>query len=265
MNDPQTPPDLPPDIDYQPPSQPAGLSTGAKWGLGCSIGCLLTLLIAGTIIYFVYVKVKDFGNAVLDQFTAEAPIVFQQPEADPAVIEALTARFDAFGEALKTGAETEPLSLTGEEINLLIHNHPTWKDLAGKADVAITDDQLTARLSIPLDQVGSLVKGRYLNARASIRLSLAAGHLEGYLTDIEVANQPIPEPFRQELEKQNIFEGSRSDPNLKVELERIAEIRIEGGRLILVPKPAAERQPPAATPAPVPAPAAPAEAPPPTI
>lgn len=233
----------PPDIAYQPPQPKEGLSTGAKWGIGCSVGCLFTLLIAGVISYVIYVKAKEIGTGILNEYTSETPIVFVAPEADQASIDDVISRYDAFSDAMKEGTETSPLTLSEADINLLIYHHPDWKEMAGHTSISIEDDQLTGQLSIPLDELGSLLKGRFLNGSATIRLSLSDGHLEGYMDSIEVANQMVPPEIISELQKDNIFKKSETDPEFREKIRGLDEIRIEGGELIIVPKPAVDRQP----------------------
>lgn len=253
----ETPPQLPPDIDYQPVNRPEGMSAGAKWGIGCSIGCLLTLLIVGIIAYGIFVKTREITVGVLDKFSSVTPVAFTPPVAEPAAVEALTARFDAFSAAMESGTDTPPLELTGEDINLLIHHHPEWKGLAGKTEVAIEGQQLTGQISIPLSTVVPFLKGRYLNGKATIRLALVNGSLEGYIDDMEVANQKLPPEIMTQLQTENIFKDSQKDADFSTLMRTLQELKIEDGRLIIVPKPSAERQPGA--------PKVPAEAPPGTI
>jgi hypothetical protein len=247
----QTPPQLPPDIEYQLPPRPEPSSSGKKWGIGCSIGCLVALLIGSIAAYLIYSGVKKVGTAMLDTFSATTPIVFTAPTADPSVVSALIARYDGFSDAMKNGTETGPLELTGDEINLLIHHHPDWKELAGHAEVTVQEDQLTGRVSIPLDAI-PMMSGRYFNGTATIRLSLVDGKLEAYLDKIEAGSKPLPPEIANALKSENIFKNSQTNPELEKDIRSLKEIRIQGGRLIIVPKPAAER------------PAAPAEAPPPS-
>lgn len=239
----ETPPQLPPDIDYRPPAPEEGLSSGAKWGIGCSIGCLITLLVAGLAAYGIWVKVREFGANLLDRFTSGTPIVFVAPPAETAEVEGLVARVDAFSEALEQGADTGPLELDGRAINLLIHHHPGWKDLAGRAEVAIDGNQFTARISLPLDAMGSLLAGRYLNGKATVRLALENGALEGYLDDVEVGGRTLPPEIMAQLKSENFFQDARSDVEFRHMMKRLESLRIEAGRLIIVPKPAGERQP----------------------
>ncbi len=238
-----TPPPMPSQFDYQPPQPKEGLSTGAKWGIGCSVGCLVTLLIAGVIGYFVYVQAKEIGTRLLNEYTSETPIVFTAPEAEPGTIEELVGRFDTFRDAMKTGGEAQPLLLTGEEINLLIHHHPDWQDLAGHTAIEIEGNQMTGQMSLPLGDLGGFFEGRYLNGIATIRLAIANGVLEGYFDAIEVAGQPVPPEIISELQKENIFKDAQSDPQFRDLMKTIESLEIQDGQLIIVPKPAADRAP----------------------
>lgn len=256
MNEP-VPPQLPPDIDYQIPPRPEPVSSGTKWGIGCSIGCLIALLVGGIITYVIVTRIKSGLNAAFDAFSSSTPIAFTTPTADPGTISALITRYDAFADAMKNGTDTGPLELTGDEINLLIHNHPDWIELAGHTEVTIQDDQLTGRVSIPLDGV-PLMSGRFFNGTATIRLSLIDGKLEAYLDNIEAGGNPLPPEIASALKSDNIFKNSQSNPEMEKEIQSLKEIRIQGGRLIIVPKPAAER----AAPSPAEAPPAPPVSPP---
>ncbi|MCB1086261.1 MAG: hypothetical protein KDM63_04395 [Verrucomicrobiae bacterium] len=244
----ETPPQLPPDLEYQPPAQPEAMSAGAKWGIGCSIGCLLTLLIAGALLYVGYVKVKDLASGLLNQYTSETPLVFQAPEADSAEIESLMLRANTFGDAMKSGTDAPSLELTARDINLLIHHHPDWKEMANRAEVVIEGDQLTAQISLPLDEMSKVLKGRFLNGKATIRLVLANGILEGYLDDLEVANQKLPPELMSEFKDKNLFDDPSKRPQLEQMTRDFQELKIQGGRLIIVPKPASERAPKSAPP-----------------
>lgn len=235
-------PPLPPDIDYLPPQPSDGMSPGAKWGIGCSLGCLLLALVVGGLGIFGVIKAKQWGTAMLDQYTADAPLAFEAPVASPETVAALLERFDAFSAAMREGAEAEPLVLSGDEINLLIHHHPDWQELAGHVSVAIEDDQLTGTLSIPLDPIGGFLAGRFLNGKATLRLALSGESLEAYIEEIEVANQTLPETITRELKGKNLFEDAATDPEFRVTMGALDELRVAEGRLFIVPKPP-ERRP----------------------
>lgn len=254
----QSPSNLPPDVDYQPPQPSEGLSTGAKWGIGCGSGCLVALLIAGIVGYLAWSKTKEAIGDALDKFTSPDPIVFVAPEAEESVITAVMARFDAFTQAMKDAEEAEPLILTGEEINLLIYHHPDWNELAGKTSVDIVGDQFTGEVSLPLGELMPLLAGRYLNGQATVRIGLENGYLTGFIDALKVAEEEAPADVIRELQTQNIFQDAQQDPELRKLIETLEEIRVEDGKLIVIPKPAAERggAAPAETPAEASAPAA---------
>ena len=249
------PPPLQPDIEYRPPQPSRGLSTGAKWGIGCSIGCLITLLIGGLLAYLAFVKVKEAAVSLLDKFSSTSPVVFSAPPADQATIDSVLKRFDDFTEAMKEGRDVAPLALSGEEINLLINYHPEWKELAGHTSVSIDEDKLRCQVSVPLDSLNPFLKGRYFNGDATIRLGLADGKLETYVDDLRVGGKPLPPEVMTELKSANLFQDQHRNPELEELTRSIEAIRIENGRLIIVPQPASERQKSSAPADPAPAPA----------
>ena len=256
---------LPPgqDIDYQPPAPKQGLSTGAKWGIGCSSGCLILLLVVGIVTYLAYVKVKEGVTQMLDEYTSTTPIVFVTPEADQATVDEVIQRFDAFSDAMKNGSESQPLILTGKEINLLIYHHPDWQELAGKTEVTIEGDQLTGEISLPIGELFPILEGRYLNGMATLRIGLENGVLVGYIDAIRMADKEAPPEMITELQRQNIFQDAQSDPEMRRLIQELEEIRVEDGKLIIVPKAAADRgtaAPPDSEPTPSEAPAAPVSA-----
>ena len=230
--------------DYsQPVPRPENKGSGGKWLLGCSLGCLLSLLLLGGVVFFVVIKAKDLASGAVNHFTSETPVAFDLPEADPAKLETLLAKFEAFAKAMQDGTETEPLEVTGDDINLIISQHPDWEELSTRTRVAIVDDRLSAEISVPMDDVGDLFKGRYLNGVASIRLSLITGKLEGHVQDVSVAGNPLPASFLTQLRAENLFKDSPRDSKLNAAVDQLQELKIENGRLRLVPKPAAERKP----------------------
>lgn len=252
----ETPPDLPPDVAFQPPEPPRGLSSGAKWGIGCGSGCLVALLVAGILGYLAWVKTKEFTGKVLDEFTDKDPVTFVAPEVDQATIDGVITKFDEFRTAMTEGRDAAPLMLSGDEINLLIHHHPDWKGFAGHTSVEIVEDQLKGQLSIPLDEMGPLMKGRYLNGTATIRLELEDGVVTGFIDQVEVAGHAAPPEMIRQLQTENIFDNAQNDPETRDMMRSLESIKIEEGQIIIVPKPASERkkaQPNSSTPDPAPA------------
>ena len=84
-------------------------------------------------------------------------------------------------------------------------------------------------------------KGRYLNGEATIRFALPPGELEVYLVDLKGPTGALPEPAMQEFRKQNLMQDARTDPNFERMFEALEELKVEDGKLWIVPKKAADR------------------------
>ncbi|MCP5541295.1 MAG: hypothetical protein H7A53_08720 [Akkermansiaceae bacterium] len=263
--------DIPPPLEYTAPQAPVSAGPPPKQGrsggggclAGCGTGCLISIIVLVLIVGgLVWMGYKAVSRAV-DEYTSEQPIVFVEPEADPQTIQSLVSQFDVFRTALAQGKEAPPLTLTGRDINLLMYHHPDWAPLAGKANVDIVEDRMTAKVSVPLHEIFpiALVKGRYLNGEATMRLGLSEGVIAAYFDDLKIGDNPLPGEVMDQIRNENLFKDANSDPEFRKILSSLAEIRIESGRLILMPKSAAERIQSAI---PVPTQPTPAEAIPPT-
>jgi len=234
-----------PDIDYTPP-QPiddTGSGTGKKVFVGCSIGCLVLLIV---IVVAAIVVVKMGVNTALE-FTEEEPIEFATPTADQATVDDVKARYEAFRNAMGAGQDAEPLVLSGEDVNLLIYHHPDFVTFQGIGKVAMVDDELTTTLSLPTDAMAKLSKkfeGRYLNGEATIRLQLNNGQLEVYLVDLKGAGKSIPDMYLTQLQSENLMQNAQTDPEFEKLLRTLEELKVEDGKLWIVPKPAADRSAP---------------------
>ena len=85
------------------------------------------------------------------------------------------ARVDAFRKALDSGKPSEPLVLDSDDINVLIADNP---DLQDKVHVDIEGDKVNGQVSFPLEGIGlPAFKGRYLNGKATLKVSLEDGFL----------------------------------------------------------------------------------------
>jgi hypothetical protein len=209
-------------------------------GSGCMkyalIGCLamVVLIVVGGVL--AYHAVTGFMSGIVDEYTDTQPrelpaVVVNEEEA-----EVIVQRVETFRKAQDAGGATEPLVLDANDINQLIHHHPDWSELADKVYVTIEDDQIQGEVSIPLDDVGELVKGRYLNGAATFKVGLAAGRLVVFVETLEVNGKPIPNEFMEQLRSKNLAEDSHKDEDFVAVVEKIESITVQDGRIYIVPK-----------------------------
>ena len=230
-----------PQVVYQLP--PPQRRSGCGWGAGCGIGCLLAVVACVVIVIVGVIAVKGWVESTVSTYTASAAVPVQAPVASQAEVDAATEKFNSFAAGMAQGGTPVPLSITGEELNLLLWNHPAFSGVAGKANASIEGDQIRSQVSInfndldlPPGPLADLLKDKYFNGDVTMRLGLAAGRPSLYVDNLSVNGTAVPEIFMAEMRKQNLLEQAMSNPEAAKLFEQIEDIRVEGGRLIIVPK-----------------------------
>src|SRR5437899_12902131 len=94
---------------------------------GCLAGivCLVAILIAGLL------GVHQLKK-LLTQYTDTQPITLPQSQVSPSDADQIQKRVNAFRDAVHAGQPTPPLTLTTDELNALLANHPAFPALRGK-------------------------------------------------------------------------------------------------------------------------------------
>ena len=143
----------------------------------------------------------------------------------------LHARVDAFREALDSGKPTEPLVLDSDDINVLIADNP---DLRDKVHVDLEGDKVKGQVSFPLEGIGlPAFKGRYLNGKATLKVSLEDGFLRVTLDALEVKGKPVPATFIDQLRTKNLAEDVSRNPENAEAIRKLESIQVEDGKVII--------------------------------
>jgi hypothetical protein len=200
-----------------------------KWG--CIIGLLLLLVIAIAGLLGLHQARK-----LVNQFTDTQPATLPVVDISAAEMASVEDRIKTFREDVRARRPTPPLSLTASEINGLIATDPDLEPLKGKVFVTITGNQLQGQVSLRMEDAGlPMFKGRYLNANGTFELSLKNGILRLTARTLEVKGQPLAATYMQEIRKQNLARNLNSEPRVSVALDRLSEVKIEDGKLVIVP------------------------------
>ncbi len=247
MND--APPPLPPSPQqpYQQAPYQAPPASGKKSGLGCVMGCLIALIACVALIIVAVVGVKNYVSGMVEKYTSVQSVPVEAPQASPEAIAAASAKYDAFQAGLKEGGTPVPLALTAEEINLLLFNHPQFAQSSGMLRVDIADDKLRSQVSVDFDSLplpeGFFKKtlgGKFFNGEVGVSLGMVAGRPAIYIEDLAVNGAPVPAPFMEGFRSQNLLdEMKKNDPSATTFFDKLEDMKIENGQLILVPKAAA--------------------------
>lgn len=253
---------------------------------GCVTAIVLSVLLAlglalsALVAYRTMIKYRDM-------YTALQPVPLPKLQLSDPERKQVVDRASAFREAVEAGKDAEPLALTGDDLNALIQQEPELKD---RVFLALEGDRIKAKVSVPLDELSdvSLVKGRFFNGEADVKLRLRNGSLKIEAVSMLVDGKPLPGIVRDVITKSNIFlgddddedeEDDRDDPEferrLKGMLRHVASIEVKDGVMIVTPRTPSRREedapkdhkpestPPPSEPAPAPPPPAGPPSPPP--
>ncbi|MDF1657128.1 MAG: hypothetical protein P1U58_05920 [Verrucomicrobiales bacterium] len=240
-----TPPPLQPESpQYTSPAPSGGSSSGSgkKWGIGCGIGCLVVLVIGAILGIVGFNYAKKAVVTFVENSTSEMPVELEAPLIAPETIESAVKRFDEFSVAMENGDVTGPIELTDEDINALIANHPKFSAVSDSMVVSIEGDQLTSEVSVSLNDldipesfISDAIAGKFFNGEVTLRAQMQGGQPALFIDGLSIGGKPIPAQFMSELSKENILKEASSDPELKPYLDKIGDLRVESGKLIIAP------------------------------
>jgi len=243
-----TPPPLDPEPN-QPSSQPAPAAlqnresgSGKKIAAGCGIGCLVVVVIGVGLSVWVFQAAKKALTESVEEFTSATAVEIEQPTVGEEQKERVAQRFDEFRESLGDGTAGDPLVLTESDLNALIQGHPAFSAISDSAMASIEDGKLTSAVSIGFDQfpipipmVGSMLAGRFFNGEITLDIQSTGTGPSIFIDDIWMGGKQLPEELRKSFQQQDLLKEMRSDPEMRKQIEKIEDIRIEGDRLIIVP------------------------------
>ncbi|WP_406699805.1 hypothetical protein V5E97_13210 [Singulisphaera sp. Ch08] len=205
---------------------------------GCITAVVLAILmvvgisISGYLGYQAYLK-------IVNQFTSPTPTPLPKVEMSKEDRETLSRRIAAFKRALDQGEETEPLVLSGDELNVMLADKP---ELADRVYFVLEGDKLKGQVSLPLSELSLPgLKGRYLNGKAEFGASLQDGQLDIRADSIEVNGQPLSQQFMTRLRKVNLAKDSGNDPDNAKVLSQLESLQIKDGKVTIKAKPVNER------------------------
>lgn len=203
------------------------------WG-GIVAGILLLFaLLAG---YAGYRYIKHLVYEYTDTKPTEMPVV----PMSAVEITNLQQRVERFDLAIKKDKPVEPLVLTADDINALIANAGRTNKSAmppPRLYFQFNEDRVHAKLSVPTDGFGlKMLKGRYFNGSGDFSVSLHNGRLVLRVKSLSVKDKPLPEQFMQSIRAENFADAWTNDVEFDKALQKLQEVKIEKGKLIVIPK-----------------------------
>jgi hypothetical protein len=194
------------------------------------MACLLIILLAFLLGLYQFKRMLNF-------YTDSQPAQLPSVQLSVAEMEQLKQRIESFQDAVRSGRPTPPLTLTSDEINAFLQTDTNFARVKGKLYVAIEGNRLKGQVSVPLADLGlGIFRGRYLNGTGIFAVGLQKGNLIVTPDVLAVKGKPLPAVYMDKIRSQNLAESLNNNPRASVGLNRLQEIRISDGRLVLVPK-----------------------------
>ncbi|MCU0248300.1 MAG: hypothetical protein MUC42_17155 [Bryobacter sp.] len=212
-------------------------SDQANRGRGCFFyGCLTAVVLVVVAAVGGYFGIRYYVNKLVNTYTDTAPLAIPTVETTQAEADALLEKVRTFKTAL-AGGTAEPLAIGTKELNTLIAFSPDFKDLKGKAYVAVEDDKLRGQISLPLDGLPLVgAKGRYLNGEAALKASLENGVLMVTLDSLKIKGQDAPSEVIAAFQKQNLAKDAYQNPDPAKVLSQMESISIKDGAMTIKPR-----------------------------
>jgi hypothetical protein len=199
---------------------------------GCLSGtaCLLVILLAFLLGLHQLKKMLNF-------YTDSHPVPLPTVQMTSTEIDELKQRIENFQDAVRSGRPIPPLTLTADEINAFIQTDTNLVRVKGKLYVTIEGNRVKGQVSLPLDDLGlRIFRGRYLNGTGLFAVGIQSGNLVVTPELLVVKGKPLPGVYMDKFRSQNLAESVNSNPRASVALNHLQEIRVNDGKLILVPK-----------------------------
>lgn len=241
MSDSYTPPTGGPPPRPMPPAKPSsgGRTCLIAGLLGCG-GFLTLAIILGIVGFFVG---KSMLAGIIEEYTDTEPMELPAVSLSDEQLEEVAARIDSFSDALENGSATEPLVLTGDEINAWFAAEAASQGAqdfnpADHIYVVIEDDRLKGQITFPLyDFVQfDVFKGRHFNGSGEFSVSLTQGVLVVKALALEYRGKPLPAEMMKEIGNENLAEEFVKDPEAVAFFSKLDAIDVRDGRMIIVPK-----------------------------
>jgi hypothetical protein len=213
------------------------MHTEKKSGRGCLFwGGIIAAVLFLFILFAVYGTYRYFKGMIV-AWTDTKPLPAPALQLSHSEITNLQQRVHAWDDGLKHNQAVGPLTLTADEVNALIAADTRTSGPPVRLFFSFNSNHVQAQLSVPLNGMfGHWLDGRYLNGSGNFAVALHDGNLALRVKSLAVKGRPLPNRFMQPLRAQNFAESWTNDPNLSDVIGKFQEIKIEDGKLMVIPK-----------------------------
>ena len=213
-----------------------------KKGLGCcGCGCLILALIV-LLVFGLFGGLCYVGYSGVMKITEAAPAAVPTFDGGDDVYNRAQQKMQGFNHDVQNHLAAT-IHLTADELNTLIARNPDFANNKILVFVTFTDDQARVQSSFPTDllPVGSLVKGRYLNADYTFNLNFAPDTktISLDLKDIKLGPTEISEeklPSIQKIIDFSLNYSLQKNPAAKDFLDHTTAMEIKNSELVIETK-----------------------------
>jgi len=203
-------------------------------------GCV-TLVILGLLGAVVMFLMLRYGmQQIRDRFTEETPVELPTVDMPRADIDALVARVDAYAKDLRAGNPLPPLTLSQDDLNALLQNHPDLKNGFGDIMyVTLGDSTVSTQMSFPLDRLPfpvPMMRTRYFNGTATFDVGFIGSRAQVYLSSASVKGEDVPSEQIGEMRGTNFAEDWADDPDARSLMDRVDTIAVTTVGITITPK-----------------------------
>ncbi len=217
-------------MNKQPGTLLASPSRKRRWWLYLLVvfGVLMVLALVAVLLVFTYAK------SLVRDYTTTTPRTFPKVQFDAARQKAMETRFAQFSKAVQARQNPAPFTISADDINQVLAKN---KELRDYVHIAITNDQLVAEFSAPLEQTGRPeLKGRFVNGSARINVVFQDGWLTVNVGAVEANGKPIPGWILKRLPQENLLKNLDQNPEMVNLFQELESIQITDGNVVLTPR-----------------------------
>lgn len=205
-----------------------------KSGCGCCLGtgCLVLVIIAALVIgggIWGYGRFVEYARPYTASSGEQIPITGTSQQYD-----AVVKRMDAFKNAAPGSNAT--LSLSANDLNVLIACSPQWSGARGKITVSIADGNVNLAGSLPLTILPRL-RDRYLNGTLVLTPSIENKVFHVNIQDIILKPRALPKETIQRVAAEsdsNLVNRLLGDPVIGPILTNSESMKVTGDTLVFI-------------------------------
>jgi len=166
----------------------------------------------------------------LNAFTSATPLSSPTMAMAAADEDQLHQKLDAFSDSFENGQATT-LELSAPELNAVLIEHTS---LRARILVTITDGQLCAQVSVPLELVlGAQGQNRWLNGEATLTIAAQDGQVHLHVTTLAVNGRSLPRRLLDALARLNLAAEAALDATTADYVRRVERVTVENEKLMI--------------------------------